>query len=278
MKKLITLSLISLLFVSCGNEAEKKATLKLQQAQQAFESGNLDEAKLEIDSIKILYPRAINARKEGIKLMQQVELKELGGTLVYLDSLITEKQAAFEAIKHKFVLEKDTAYQDLGNYFWPTQVVEKNLHRSYLRFQVSEKGVLTMTSIYCGSSNIHHIAVKVMAPDNTYAETPASNDSYETSDMGEKIEKADYPLGQDGNVMGFIYLNHDKNIRIEYLGGRKYNTTMSANDRQALKETYELSQILSSIEQAQKEREEANLKKGFIERKIEIAERNHSDL
>lgn len=269
MKKLIILSFASLLLASCGNGEEKKAAEKLQSAQQALNTGDFNLAKTEIDSIKILYPKAFNARKEGIKLMQQVELKEQEMTLAYLDSVLTEKQEAFEQIKGKFILEKDTAYQDLGNYFWPTQVVEKNLHRSYLRFQVSERGVMSMTSIYCGSSNIHHISVKIIAPDGTFAETPASDDSYETTDLGEKIEKADYLLGHDGNVMGFIYLNHDKNLRVEYLGERKYTTTMSVSDRQALKETYELSQILSAIEQAKKEKEEANLRIGFITRKIE---------
>lgn len=269
MKKLVILSFVSLLLASCGGGAEKKATEKLQSALQAFEAGDFNLAKTEIDSIKILYPNAFHARKEGIKLMQQVELAEQKQTVAYLDSILAEKQAGFEAIKGKFVLEKDTAYQDIGNYFWPTQTVEKNLHRSYLRFQVNERGVMSMTSIYCGASHIHHLAIKVIAPDGTFAETPTSNDSYETTDLGEKIEKADYLLGQDGNLMGFIYFNHDKNLKVEYLGGQKYVTTMSATDRQALKETYELSQVLSAIEQARKEKEEANLKIGFISRKIE---------
>ena len=49
-----------------------------------------------------------------------------------------------------------------------------------------------MTSIYCGAHNIHHVAVKVTAPDGSFAETPAAKDSYETTDLGEKIEKADF--------------------------------------------------------------------------------------
>lgn len=269
MKKLIILLCVPMLLSACGGGAEKKAADKLQLARVALESGDFNQAKTEIDSIKILYPKAFEARKEGIKLMHQIDLKEQEQMLVYLDSMLTAKTAAFEAIKSKFVLEKDTAYQDIGHYFWPTQVVEKNLHRSYLRFQVSERGVMTMTSIYCGSNHIHHVAVKVTASDGTFAETPASNDSYETTDLGEKIEKADYVMGQDGNVMGFLHLNHDKNIRVEYLGERKYTTTMLPTDRLAAKETYELSQILTAIEQINKEKEDANLKIRFATRKME---------
>ena len=254
MKKLIVGLCATLVLASCGNDAEKKANERLTTARTAFEQGDYNEAKLQIDSIKILYPKAFDARREGISLMQQIELKEQQQSLVYLDSILQTKQKEFESIKNKYVLEKDAEYQQTGNYFWPTQTVEKNLHRSFLRFQVNEQGVMSMTSIYCGGSNLHHFAAK---------------DSYETTDLGEKIEKADYKMGADGNVMGFLYLNRDKNIKVEYIGDRKYTTTMTSADRQALAGIYELSQLLSSIEQIKKEQEEANLKIQFVTKKIE---------
>ena len=269
MKKLIVGLCATRVLASCGNDAEKKANERLTTARTAFEQGDYNEAKLQIDSIKILYPKAFDARREGISLMQQIELKEQQQSLVYLDSILQTKQKEFESIKNKYVLEKDAEYQQTGNYFWPTQTVEKNLHRSFLRFQVNEQGVMSMTSIYCGGSNLHHFAVKVIAPDGSFAETPASKDSYETTDLGEKIEKADYKMGADGNVMGFLYLNRDKNIKVEYIGDRKYTTTMTSADRQALAGIYELSQLLSSIEQIKKEQEEANLKIQFVTKKIE---------
>lgn len=269
MKKLFIIPIIAILITGCGNSDEKKASQRLDVARQALNNNNFNEAKLEIDSIKLLYPKAFNARKEGIRLMQEIEFGEQVRTIAYLDSVLLVKQQAFEDIKSKFILEKDAEYQDVGNYFWPTQTVEKNLHRSYLRFQVDELGVMTMTSIYCGSRNIHHVAIKVTTPDGTFAETPASNDVYETSDLGEKIEKADYRLGQDGNVIGFIALNKDKNIRVEYKGDSKFNTTMSVTDRAAAAGLYELSQILSSIEGIKKEMKEANLKMEFIKRNME---------
>ena len=208
--------------------------------------------------------------------MQQVELKEQEKTLVYLDSLFQKKQRELDAIKGKFTLEKDAEYQKIGNYLHPSQVIEKNLHRSYLRFQVNETGQMSMTSIYCGPSNIHHISVKVIAPDGSFAETPASNDSYETTDLGEKIEKADYKIGEDGNVIGFLYLNKDKNIKVNYQGERPYSTTMSPADRQAVASIYELAQLLSSITEIKKEMEEANLKIEFVKRKMQEREEHQT--
>ncbi|MBP6064784.1 hypothetical protein [Bacteroides sp.] len=269
MKKGIILMCCTLLLASCGNDATQKATEKLSVAQAAFERGNYNEAKIQLDSIKLLYPKAFDVRREGNKLMQQVELKEQQQSLAYLDSMMQTKQEELKAIVGAYTLEKDATYQEEGNYFWPTQTVEKNLHRSFLRFQVNEQGVMIMTSIYCGRSHIHHFAVKVTAPDGTFAETPASTDSYETTDLGEKIEKADFTMGSDGNVMGFLYLNRDKNIKVEYIGERKYSFNMTPADRLALTKVYELSQLLSSMEQIKKEAEEAKLKIGFVKKLIE---------
>ena len=271
MKKVTLLACLCCTLLSCEN-VEKKASEKLQTARAAFERGDFSEAKMQIDSIKILYPKAFETRREGIGLMQQVELKEQEKTLVYLDSLLQQKQGELDALKGKFTLEKDAEYQQIGNYLHPSQVIEKNLHRSYLRFQVNETGQMSMTSIYCGPSNIHHISVKVVAPDGSFAETPASKDSYETTDLGEKIEKADFKMGEDGNVMGFLYLNKDKNIKVNYQGERPYSTTMTPADRQALAGVYELAQILSSITQIKKEMEEANLKIEFVKRKMQERE------
>ena len=105
MKKIIILACLCSTLVACEN-VEKKAALKLAEARTAFEAGNYNEAKMQIDSIKILYPKAFDTRRQGIYLMQEVELKEQQKTLEYLDSMLAVKQQEFEAIKNKFILEK----------------------------------------------------------------------------------------------------------------------------------------------------------------------------
>lgn len=267
MKKALALICLCSLLAGCEN-VEKKATLKLEEARSAYETGNYNEAKIQIDSIALLYPKAYDTRRQGIYLMQEVELKEQQRTITYLDSLLQEKLQEFETMKGKYVLEKDTAYQTIGHYLAPSQVIERNLHRSYLRFQTDENGITSLTSIYCGSRNIHHTSVKVTAPDGSFAETPSSKDSYETSDLGEQIEKADYKMGEDGGVIAFVALNQDKNLRVDYKGERPYTTHMLPADRQAAASIYELGKLLSSITEIKKNIEEANLKIKFVQKKI----------
>ena len=59
---------------ACGNSDEKKAQVFLQAAESAWQAGDYNSAKLQIDSVRILYPKAFEARKQGVKLMQKVEL------------------------------------------------------------------------------------------------------------------------------------------------------------------------------------------------------------
>ena len=128
MKKLIIFFCGTLALTACGNGIEKKANEKLTIARAAYERGDYEEAKTQIDSIKILYPKAFEARKAGQELMLDVELKAQQEILAFLDSALQAKQAAFDAIKGKYTLEKDAEYQQVGNYIWPTQAIEKNLH------------------------------------------------------------------------------------------------------------------------------------------------------
>lgn len=269
MKKIIVAAVCLLAFLSGCNGDSKKAEALFQRAEASFASGNYGLAKLQIDSIRTLYPKAVDARKAGIRLMQQVDLSEQRKTLAYLDSVMQVKQLAFDSVKGQFVLEKDTAYQEIGNYFYPTQVVEKNIGRTFLRGQVNERGEMSITSIYCAGGNIHHTAVKVSIGDN-FAQTPTSADSYETTDLGHPLEKADYKWGNDGGVIDFIAANRNKkSIRLEFIGDRKYTTTMYANDIKAIAELSDLARILSAMEEIKREQNEANLKIRFVTRKME---------
>lgn len=106
----------------------------------------------------------------------------------------------------------------------------------------------------------------------TFAETPVSKDSYETTDLGRAIEKADYKMGEDGGVIAFIVANKDKNIQLQFIGDRTYKTAMQPNDRKAIAELTELARILSGMEQIRKDKKEANLKIEFVTRKMQEQE------
>lgn len=253
--------------MACGG-VERKASAKLDIAKQAYAQGDYARAKAELDSIKTLYPKAFDTRREGNRLERRVELAVQRLAMARLDSLLSATQARLEQLKPAYAFEKDEEYQQTGTYLHPSQVVERNLHRSFLRFQVDEQGKVSMTSIYCGRTSIHHTSVKVSAPDGTFAQTPASPDSYETTDLGEHIEKADYKLKQDGGVIEFVALNPDKSLRVDFMGDRTYTTHLTKTDKQAAGAILELAEVLDSIAQVKHDMEECRLKIGFLEERI----------
>ena len=270
MKKLFVIMMVAVALTGCSSE-EKQAGQILVRAEASLNNGDYNMAKMQIDSIKMTYPKAFKTRKAGIRLMQKIDLAEQNKTLQYLDSMMQVKVKALDAIKKNFVLEKDTAYQEVGNYFYPTQTVERNINRSFLRAQVSELGEMSLTSIYRGRSYMHHEAVKVSVGDN-FAVTPSSSDRYESTDLGRVTEKADYKVGQDGGVLSFIMANKDKRIHLEYIGKRKYSTYMQTNDIKAVVKLAELAKVLTGIQQIKKEQGEANLKIRFVTRKMKESE------
>ena len=271
MRMILAVAALSALIISCAENVEKLAGRHLNNAKEAFSIGNYNVAKQEIDSIRILYPKAFEARKQGIKLMQQVEEAEQMRAIEYEDSMITVAQAAFDQIKAGYAFQKDEQYQDLGLYTIKSQDPTRNTDRTYIRAQVDELGRMTLISSYRGSSYIHHDWLKLSVGD-LYVDTPESNDRHEFKDLDVCYEWLSFINGNDGGAAAFISANKDANIT--YTLYRKTgpdssrpvyrNLKMTKDDRYAIAKLYELSLVLSTLDEHKKAREEADRHLKFI--------------
>lgn len=264
--------IISVVFLSaCGESVEERAQHSLQSARMAYEAGDFQSAKIELDSLKILYPKAFNARREAMKLMRDVELAEQQRSVSCFDSMLVAKRAELEkVVKAGFVFEKDEKYQEIGNYMVASQAPMKNLKNSYLRGQVDENGVLTITSIYRGKP-IAHNKVKVAVGDS-FAESSNPISNYSSKHLGVTTERVDFRFGKDEGIIGFIVLNAGKNIKVELSGKSSYTYTMRKDDVQAITGLYDLSMLLSSIRDIEAAKKEALRHIEFIERNKQRSE------
>lgn len=275
MKKILALVALSSIIISCGENIEQKAGHHLDNAKEAFSIGNFNVAKQEIDSIKILYPKAFETRRQGIKLMQQIEEAEQLRAIEYEDSMIAVAQAAFDKIKANYAFEKDERYQDIGLYTIKSQAPQRNTDRTYIRAQVDELGRMTLISCYRGSSYIHHDWLKLSLGE-VYVDTPESNDRHEFEDLGVYYEWLSFINGNDGGAAAFINANKDANIT--YTLYRKTgpdssrpvyrNLKLNKDDRYAIASLYDLSQVLLSLNEHKNLREEANRHLIFIRSKM----------
>ena len=259
------------MFASCGESIEEKAQRSLQSARTAYEAGDFQSAKIELDSLKILYPKAFNARREAMKLMREVELAEQQRSIACFDSMLLVKRAELEeTIKSGFIFEKDEKYQEIGNFMIASQAPMKNLTNSYLRGQVDENGVLTITSIYRGRP-IAHNKIKVSVGDSfAESENPISN--YTSKHLGVTTERVDFRFGKDEGIIGFIVLNAGKSIKVELSGKSTYTYSMRKDDVQAIAKLYDLSMLLRSICELETAKQEARRHIEFIERNKQRSE------
>ena len=104
MKHLVWILLAAML-VACSDEKQKAAEQMLQKAGQQFEQKQYDRALITIDSLRKVYPGAIETRKQALILQQNIELKRSQEELAFVDSLLQVVKSDYETLKQK--VEKD---------------------------------------------------------------------------------------------------------------------------------------------------------------------------
>lgn len=266
----ITLGLLAL--TACNHDAEK-ASARLAKARAMYEQNEFFAAKSEIDSVRILYPKEVKALREALSLMRQVELKEAERNIAFCDSLLPIKQEEAETLKKGFVLEKDSVYEEIGNYIWKPQTIERNVQRSYIRTGVNEKGEMYLASVYYGGRPLEHTGIKLSTTGDVFAQTASipydGGLNYRFKDLGNTTEVVTYK-GENGiEAIKLIYAHPNDRIKVEYTGGKPYILYMADTDKKAVVATYDLAVVLSDIENMSKEKEKAEKKMAYLKKKLE---------
>ena len=104
MKHLVWILLAAML-VACSDEKQKAAEQMLQKASLQFEQRQYDRALITNDSLRKVYPGAIETRKQALILQQNIELKRSQEELAIVDSLLQVVKSDYETLKLK--VEKD---------------------------------------------------------------------------------------------------------------------------------------------------------------------------
>ena len=260
-----------LLLSSCGKTKEARA--HLEQAKQLYEMQEYTAAKNAIDTIRVLYPREIEVLKDALTLMRMVERGESQRNIAFCDSLMPIRMEEAEKLKTGFVLEKDSVYEDIGNYVWKQRTIEQNVERSYIRCGVDEKGEIYLASVYFGSKPLNHTGLKLSTPDGLFAETTAipydGGMNYRFKDMGNTTEVVTYKGENCIDAVNFVYSVDDKaRIKAEYTGGSNFSLNLSENDKKAIRATFDLAVVLSDIETMRREKEKSTKKIMYIDAKL----------
>ena len=228
---------------NCAEDVEKLAQPYLTRAQQSLTNKQYALAKLQIDSIKQLYPKAFDTRAQAQALLIEVELSEARAGKHYTDSLLTEAQAKASAIATTLFLDKDTRYQDYGTYYAARHRTGKNVGRSYLRPQASEKdGAFTITALYRGKPIGAH-TLRFAATDGSYVDLQPTDEPYVMSDATGRTERTDFTATPD--VAHFVARH--TNMKVTVMGNSgKAQLPFAKADAEALVQVADLAEALQA--------------------------------
>jgi len=261
---LIIISTLIFLCVSCNSRKadEKKADLLLNHIEKLINDNSFNVAKIEIDSLHLLFPRLVEKRKLAAAFSDTIVRRESARTFAYCDSILPLKIHEADSILQNFKLEKDTIYQEYGNYIYKTQKTENNTNRNYLKTFVDENAELYLVSNYCGSK-IRHTSVEVSANElfaNT--DTIEINNSFNHSftDAGTHWEAVTFKNDAGYRVLAFIVQFQTLPIKVVLHGEKKITYYLAESDKKAITETFNLWMVKKDVAKLQKEMKKARLK------------------
>lgn len=252
-----------LLLANCAEDVEKQAQPYLLRAQQSYASRQYGLAKLQIDSIKQLYPKAFDTRTQAQTLLIDVELAEARTGKAYTDSLLTAAQAKAEPLAKALHLDKDARYQDIGTYYASRHRTGKNVGKSYLRPQTDERGIFTLTAFYRGRA-INPQGLRFTAPDGSYVDLQPTAEPYVMSDATGRTERTDFSATPD--VAHFVARH--TTVKATLLGEKsKAQIPFAKADAQALTQVAELAATLQAVATLQAQQEELARRIAFYEQR-----------
>lgn len=273
MKKFLLLGL-GIMLAACGSRLtdEEKAALRISEARRLIAMNQLNNARMELDSVHVLYPRQVPMRRVAKYLADSIDYMESKRMLAYCDSMLVLKQAEAEKLKKNFRLDKDERYQDVGNYVYKLLRTESNAERCYLQATVSEKAEITLKSTYCGAGAIKYTRVELASGGETVysEEVPLDNvANHSFTDGGLTWQMLSLKDEAALSLLNFISTHQQDRIKVSLLGGKSYVYYLMDSEKKALGETYHFAIVMRDIARLEKEIRKANytIGKFFAEEK-----------
>ena len=257
-------AIVALLMFSCVSNVEEPAQDLLSRARVEYENGKYNNARVLLDSIKIVSPKAYKTLREAEKLRRQAMIKENERNVTFLEEELQSLIAVRDSLAAGFDFNFDKRFQNKGYYTVPSQAMAQNVYNNFLRASVHEDGAMYLTSFYRGKA-IRHKSVKLLLGD-TYVscDKPFLERNYK--DLGVNNERRDYKYGEDGGLVDFIVAAQGV-IEVEIAGAKeRVNYTLRSSDAVAIRKAFDLSQAIQAVKKVEEMLDEARYMLDFLKR------------
>lgn len=248
MLQVLTFTLAAAL-TSCGPNDQEKAAALVGEARIKVADGQLNSAKILLDSVHHTYPKQVAERRAAKLVEDTIVFIEAERTLRYSDSLLAEVMPQVDPLLKKFRYEKNEKYEDHGKYVHKLLATGSNTSRCYLQAYVSDNRVTEVKSYYFGASQLDQTGIELQAAEEVSQHSGTSHgfdaDGYHSilSLEGDKALE----------VLNFISAHQQDRLRINLLGtnkkGNETNYVYYLNDQEksALQDTYLLGILMNDI-------------------------------
>jgi hypothetical protein len=153
-------------------------------------------------------------------------------------------------LKNKFNYAYDE-FEKIGWYENKTQVVANTFNKKMLRVRVNNAGYAYLEDQYYGDDWIFHTRVAVKIGDVVYTsdDIPSyDSDNHKNNSGGSVWEQISYTGGRDNGVIEAIAKSGDASVLVRFAGDQGVSDfTLAARDQQAIKDAYELSNLIKKI-------------------------------
>ncbi len=244
MKK--TLIIIAAIFslVACGGKSDAELALeRVEQARALVNANQLNQAKIELDSVHTLYPREVPARRAAKSLTDSIVYIEAQRTLAYSDSMLNVLLPQVDPLLKHFRYEKNDKYEDEGKYVHYLLKTTSNTSRCYLQCYVSDQRKTILKSYYFGNRALYHDRITLSASD-MQIEQSGSSHAFEAEGWHEILTLEEENALQ---LLNFISAHKQDRIKVTLAGKSSYIYYLQQNEKDALEQTYLLGTLMRDI-------------------------------
>nr|WP_321405448.1 hypothetical protein [uncultured Carboxylicivirga sp.] len=257
MKKILPIILLfSVLFIACGPNRQELAKAKFDKAQELFQNKQFNDAKLMIDTINDDFADQIEFTTRANDLLRKITIDEQKNNLLFLDSLLVEKEHELEPLLKNFTESSDYGAKKI--LIHKRQKPENSYNRVYIRAHLDWDGNFYISSHYTGTTHINHNQIKVYFSGNHALSEQVEEDGFQNRHFedGENVwEVVNYKDGKDNGVIDFIASNSDQSLKVQFIGKKYYYIVMEKFDKEAIRDGYEISFVLKEVKRIKDERE-----------------------
>lgn len=241
--------------MGCGPSRKQKADDKILEISILKEKGNYNVARIKIDSFINDFPDQLEQVNIARRFLNEISKLEQERNLLYLDSMLSAKEALLAPMMKNFLLSDDYGAEKV--LIHKRQIPENNYNRTFLRANLNEKGDFYISSRYFGDKWIYHNQIKVYNQSQSVLSDVVPEDGFDNrrfDDMAAKWEIVKFKYGKDNGIIDYIATHWQEPLKVQFIGKGHTYIVMEKHDKEAIRDGYEISFVLKEIRKIKEEK------------------------